>query len=437
MSGAAGMGGSGGVATTAPGFSDGVALAPNVSVLGDPKLVVSRGGVALVAWTGYVDAHVGIWTIRYDPATKSWGQPFAIHTDSRYDAELHDLALDEIGNAYIAWRQGYVYVTRYDAAAGAWADAVQIDQNSVGSGGDPRIAAGPNGTATILWPASDGSRTSLRNRRYDPQTTEWSYWEAIDERDYNNSGTGALAIDSKGNALAAWQQSGDPGVSGGLLVANRFDAQTGTWGTVEVLVPETEETSPFNMVIATDRAGDFFLVWDMLPTGLSGDDEVWARRFVAGSGWEDAVRLEDQTAFSTSEPHLALDDGGNAFVVWNADDHMWGSRFGAHAGMWSKPTKIDDTAGWVAKWASVAMDSGGNALAVSAQWPMQDINISTDAVANFYNVATGQWGPGKLLEHHAESAFAPTVGMDGQGRGFVVWRRETKNDLWLSTYVPQ
>jgi hypothetical protein len=391
----------------------------------------------LVAWTGYLPPHLGIWTIRYDPETESWGEPLAIHTDDRYDAELHDIALDELGNAYIAWEQGFIFVTRYDAAAGAWADAVQIEDNDDGGGvADPRIAAGPDGTASLLWPESDGSRTSLRNRRYDPESDEWSYWEAIDERDYDDSGTAALAIDPLGNALAVWQQSGDSGVDGGLLVANRFDAETGSWGTPEVLLPETGETSPYYMHVGADEAGNFLLVWEQIPTDLSGDDEVWARRYAASSGWEEPVRLEDRIAFATAEPHLALEASGDAMVVWTADDHLWGARYDAGDAAWSEPTQIDDTLGWVAQWSAVAIDPDGNALAVSAQWPTQDIDVDLDAVASRYDAATGEWGPGGLLEHHDDSACAPVVGMDGRGKGYVVWRREKTQDLWLSTYEP-
>ncbi len=439
MAGTAGMGGVGGSsggAGPAPGFTEGAELAPGVSVVGDPKLAVNRAGVALVAWPGYVDTRVGIWTIRYDPATKSWGEPFAIHTDSTYDAELDDLALDELGNAYVAWKQGFIFVTRYDASGAAWADGVQIEQHSAGGIGDARLAAGPSGTASILWPESDGSRTSQRHRLYDPKSDEWSYWEAIDDRDYRDSGTGALAVDPLGNALAAWQQSGDSGVKGGLLLSNRFDAQSSSWDTAEVLVPETGVTSPFAMAVAADRDGNFFLVWEQAPTDLGGDTEVWARRYAAGGGWDDAVRLEDQVTFATTEPHVALDDDGNAMVVWTADDHLWGTRYDVAAGSWSEATQIDDTAGWVAKWASVAVDPDGNALAVSSQWPTKDITLDVDAVASRYDAATGTWGPGGLLEHHDDSAFAPSVGIDGQGKGFVVWYREKAGDLWLSTYEP-
>jgi hypothetical protein len=411
-------------------------LAAGITVADDPMLAVNRAGVALVAWPGSDATHRALWTIRYDPTTEAWGEPVALRTDEDFAAELHDLALDEAGNAYVAWKQGFIFVTRYDAATDTWADAVQIENHDTASVGEPRVAAGPDGTASIVWTESDGSRTSLRNRRYDPAEDEWSYWEAIDERDYNGSGLGGLAVDSHGNALAAWQQSGDSGVSGGMLVANRFDAESGTWGGVEVLVPQTGESSPFYELIKADPSDNFFLVWEQLSTELSGDSEVWARRYTADGGWQDAVKLEDQVAFATTEPDLALDDHGNAMVVWTADDHLWGTRYDAADDAWSTPTKIDDTAGWVAKWSSVAMDSAGNALAVSSQWPTQDINLYVDAVASRYDAATKTWGPGGLLEHHPYDAYAPLVGLDGQGKGFVVWWQETESKLWVSVYEP-
>jgi hypothetical protein len=435
-SGAAGSSGTGGAPMIAVGFTQGAPLAPGVHISGEPKLAVNRAGDALVAWPGSTGTRIGIWTLRYDPTTRAWGEPFALNVDETYDAELHDIALDEEGNAYVAWKQGFIFVTRYDSSTSGWTDAVQIEEHDDGAVGDPRVAAGPNGTAAIVWPESDGSRTSLRHRRYDPANDEWSYWEAIDDRDYRHSNTGALAIDASGNALAAFQQVGESGVDGGPLLVNRFDAGAGTWGTAEVIDPETGLTSPFGMQVAADRDGNFLLVWAKVPTELSGDHQLWARRYVASSGWEDAIKLEDQDAFTTTEPHLALDDGGNAMVVWTSDDHLWGTRYDAGAGTWSEPTKIDDTGGWVAKWADVAMDAAGNAVTVSSQWPVPDINVDLDAMASRYDVATGTWGPSALLELHDQSAHAPAVGMDGPGRGFVVWFRETRNELWFSIFEP-
>jgi hypothetical protein len=434
--GAAGASGSAGAPMTPPGFTDGAVLAPGVHISGDPKLAVNRAGDALVAWPGSTGTRIGIWTLRFDPTTETWGEPIALNVDETYDAELHDLALDADGNAYVAWKQGFIFVTRYDAATAGWGDAVQIEEHDDGGIGDPRIAAGPGGIAAVVWPESDGSRTSLRTRRYDPVSDEWSYWEAIDDRDYRNSGTGAIALDASGNALAAFQQSGDSGVDGGPLLVNRFDAETGTWGTAEVIDAETGVTSPFGMQVAADPSGNFFLVWSKVTTELSGDDQIWARRYVASSGWQEATQLEHRDAFTTTEPHLALDDGGNALVVWTADDHLWGTRYDTGTSTWSEPVQIDDTAGWVAKWAGVAMDSAGNALAVSSQWPVPDINVDLDAVASRYDVTTGAWGPGGLLELHDYSAHAPAVGMDGLGRGFVVWFRETRAELWFSVFEP-
>lgn len=437
-SGDAGASGAAGAPMTPPGFTEGAVLAPGVHISGEPKLAVNRAGDALVAWPGSTGTRIGIWTLRYDPTTETWGEPFALNVDDTYDAELHDLALDADGNAYVAWKQGFIFVTRYDTATATWTDAVQIEEHDDGGVGNPRVAAGPNGTAIIVWPESDGSRTSLRHRRYDPIGDEWTYWEAIDDRDYRNSGTGALAIDASGNAIAAFPQSGDSGVDGGPLLVNHFDAQAGTWDTAEVIDPETGATSPFGMQLAADPSGNFFLVWAKASTELSGDEQLWAGRYVASSGWEEPVQLEDQEAFATTEPHLTLDDAGNAMVVWTADDHLWGTRYDASTSTstWSEPIKIDDTTGWVAKWASVAMDSAGNALAVSSQWPAPDINLDLDAVASRYDATTGTWGPGGLLEMHDYSAHAPVVGVDGAGRGFVVWFRETRGELWFSMFEP-
>ena len=365
VSGSAGSGGasgSGGAPVTVePGFTEGVPLAEGVSALEDPKLVMNQAGEAVVAWVGYADGHQGIWTIRYDPTVGSWGEPEELQTDERYDAELDDLALDEAGNAYVVWTQGHIFVTRYAAESREWADAEQIEDHDEGSVDYPRIATGPEGTASLVWMESDGSRASIRNRRYDPETGEWSFWEPIDDADRFDSNQCVIAVDAGGNAVAVWVQRDDPGVVGNSVLTNEFDAEAGTWGEPVVLVPENGTIAHVSPVLTADPDGNFFLVWQQAPIDLLGDFQVWAIRRTA-SGWDDAVALEDQETFASTEAHIAVNASGNAMVVWTADDHMWNAHYDADADGWSDPVRADDTAGWIAKWADIAMDAEGNAM---------------------------------------------------------------------------
>lgn len=67
---------------------------------------------------------------------------------------------------------------------------------------------------------------------------------------------------------------------------------------------------------------------------------------------------------------------------------------------------------------------------------MPDINLDLDAGASRYDAASSTWSARGPLENHTGSAFGASAGMDAQGNGFIVWRREQEADLWLSTYTP-
>jgi hypothetical protein len=76
--------------------------------------------------------------------------------------------------------------------------------------------------------------------------------------------------------------------------------------------------------LAVNGAGDALVAW------LEHDgarSNIWCSRYVAGESWGDATSLDesDTNAFAVQ---VALDDGGDAVVVWkHSPDNVWANRF--------------------------------------------------------------------------------------------------------------
>jgi len=134
-------------------------------------------------------------------------------------------------------------------------------------------------------------------------------------------------VDGSGNAIAVWHQYD---VMQGNIWANRYVSGTG-WGTAALI--ETDNTgSAYPPQIAVDGSGNAIAVWDQ-EDGTRYN--TWANRYVSGTGWGTAALIEtDNTTDNTRDvifPQIAMDGSGNAITVWDQYDgtryNIWANRF--------------------------------------------------------------------------------------------------------------
>jgi hypothetical protein len=69
-------------------------------------------------------------------------------------------------------------------------------------------------------------------------------------------------------------------------------------------------------------------VWDQSDGTRSN---IWSNRYTPTGGWGTAERIETDDAGNALGPHVAIDGGGNAVVVWDQSDgtraNIWSNRF--------------------------------------------------------------------------------------------------------------
>jgi len=114
-------------------------------------------------------------------------------------------------------------------------------------------------------------------------------------------------VDADGNALAVWSLS--TGIGKSNIWINRYMAGNG-WGTAELIGTNITENARFPQ-IALDAKGNALAVWQQ----FNITDNVWANRYVAGSGWGNAELIETGNSYARS-PQIALSAGGNGLAVW-------------------------------------------------------------------------------------------------------------------------
>lgn len=331
-----------------------------------------NGGVCTDSVNGYTCACVGGHAgVQCQTPPKTWGSlpPVTISPNNGWSAQPPQLAVDSAGNAVAVWTQfavdisSHVWANRYTAVSG-W------------------------GTAELIESGSNGQY---------PQ----------------------VAMDSDGNAIAVWAQSGG-------IYANRRMV-VGGWGPAELI------GNGADVQIATDGAGNAVAVW-MWSDGIRNN--IWANRYVIGIGWGAATLIETDNAGDAAAPQVAIDSAGNAVAIWSqfdgARDNIWANRYVA-GGAWGAATLVETDNAGSAGSSQVAMNDAGNAVAV---W-LQSDGVRNNLWANRYDVGVG-WGTATLIEvDDAGSALSPQLTMDGAGNAVAVWAQNdgTRDNIWANHYL--
>ena len=102
----------------------------------------------------------------------------------------------------------------------------------------------------------------------------------------------------------------------------------------------------------------------------------------AVKAWQTAALIETDNVGNDYEPQIAIDAGGNAMAVWvqsdGTRDNIWSNRYTAGTG-WGTAALIEtDNAGHAVN-PQIAIDVGGNALAVWMQFDGTRYNIWSNA----------------------------------------------------------
>ena len=136
--------------------------------------------------------------------------------------------------------------------------------------------------------------------------------------------------------------------------------------------------------------------------------------------WLSPVNVSDagQDAF---EPQIAMDPSGNSVMVWTRFDgtnlRIQAKWRAANGGTWG-PTESISEAGRDASAPQVALDPGGNAIAVWTQW--DGAHSRTHAA---FRPTGGSFGGDQTISPSGRDANKPQIAMDSTGDAVAVWYR--------------
>jgi hypothetical protein len=290
-------------------------------------------------------------------------------------------------------------------------------------------------TATITTGLSSPGGAMLE-QDYDWQFTTldsaWGVAEYLEEVSRGISSKPQVAVDAQSNALAAWEYEV---VDGTGIWANRY-TRIDLWGEPEQI--DDGGGGATNPRLAADDAGNAFVVWEQIPEG-SVIANIWTNRYTVGDGWGTPVLLQNGEVTAAQIPAVAADPAGNAIAVWvqrdtsSADQLVWAIRYEPGLG-WGAAAPIDDMpTQTIPTSTAVGMDDEGNAVALwSVQTVTSTLGRSEVLWSNRYTAGLG-WGVAQLIKPDSETrAIDPRLSVGANGDAFVVWTQngETYRDTW-------
>jgi hypothetical protein len=185
-----------------------------------------------------------------------------------------------------------------------------------------------------------------------------------------------------------------------------------SWG-----VADAAQAADIDVVM--DRSGVGLVAWTALK---NGNYQLQVRHM---SGVETGTKLS--TAGDAAAPQLAVDASGNALAAWtqysNARHTLWASHYTAAQKLWDSPRMISSASAVASTLKpDLAMDQAGNATLVWQQGDGRSNHF--DGWAAKYSPNTANWSPPAMVSDGINSAHGLRVATNGSGLGLIAWAQE-------------
>jgi len=242
----------------------------------------------------------------------------------------------------------------------------------------------------------------------------------------------AVGVDSSGNAIATARET-----FVGAVIANRYRESTASWSANETRLATSESVGAGEPGLAVSANGTAIAVWAG-DGGDPGSSDIWANRF-SGS-WQGAVEIEERDGRELSEPRVAVDSGGNGIAVWSEFD---GARHDIYFNVyritgWAGSERLE-TMDADATNPRVGLDDLGNALAVWTQSARDPADSPERVWASGYSMTDQVWEtPVRIGPASESSAVALEFAMATRdGSAVAVWVQldPDQDAIWVNRHT--
>lgn len=280
-----------------------------LSAAGQPAwmhdLAINENGDAIFAWVRSDGTNQRV-QIRTRSAAGTFSSVQTV-SPAGFDAHWPAVAIDAGGNALVAW-QGhdgtFFRVRARTRSAGGSLGPMQTLSPAGEAGWSPRIAMEPTGRAIVTWYRLDtDSNYRVQMRERDAAGT-WSAVQTISELGVSAQNP-QIALMPNGAAMFVWTRGGT-----NILVQARKRSVNGQLGNVQTLSEPGQNA--LGARLAVDGSGTTIFTWYR----SDGTDLRVQARTRSSTGTLSAVQTLSPAGADSSYPNVAVDPNGNAIVVW-------------------------------------------------------------------------------------------------------------------------
>jgi len=258
----------------------------------------------------------------------------------------------------------------------------------------------------------------------------WYHPESLTDNispDGQDAGSPQVAMDNDGNTIIVWQQS-----NGTVRQIFKSEYRNGSWAHPTAL---TDNISPngqdtYNPQVAMDDNGNAIIVWHQYEGPVS---QIFKSEYRNGA-WTHPASLTDNISpdgYMASDSDVVMDDNGNAIIVWHQHEGSFWQIFKSEYrnGAWTHPADIADKISLDdldARAPKAAMDNNGNAIIVWEHDGVTGITAESIFKSEYRN---GSWTHPADFDDRlnpdglSASALTPSVAMGDSGNAIIVWRQ--------------
>lgn len=266
------------------------------------------------------------------------------------DATRPKVAIDNQGNIVVTWLQSdgaNVQAFRAEYRLGVWALPVNASDNISPEGQDVmdgEVSMDNNGNTLILWRQSDGANTQIFKSEY--RLGIWTDPVNLADNispDGKNAFNPTSYLDDSGQSIIVWRQLNNVNRNSIFKAEYRLGVWTYPASTADFI--SNAATNAFDPEVAMDNDGQAIIVWRQLD-GLGGNFQVYKAEYRLGA-WSFPVNLGDNISVDTTNalnPEVSMDDNGQAVIVWYQNNGLNNMAYRAEyrLGAWSFPAVLGD-----------------------------------------------------------------------------------------------
>jgi hypothetical protein len=275
----------------------------------DPEVAVDAAGDAIVVWEGANGSGTSIAQEASRPAGDTWTVPVKLSAEGQ-NAQIPAVAISPSGAAVVAWVRNdgsdFIVQASRRAPGGIWTTPLNLSKPG-GDAGSPTVAIDPAGDAVVAWRRWDGTHEVVQAVRRSGEAGAWSPTADLSRAEESGYGPTA-AIDPAGDATVIWE--GIYGNTHGVATADSA-AGTDVWSPPAVL--SATGVGGFEPALAINSRGDAVAAWN---EHSQGSELVRvALRGAGNSAWGAPIDLSSPE-LENKAPAVAIDPAGDAVTVW-------------------------------------------------------------------------------------------------------------------------